>query len=216
MSYLLILAIEELLDFINRATMRDDRVHPVSRQIARLHVLEEARHVSFAKSYLAEVWPTLDADEREIVRDAAADAGRRRRVAQPQPRRVRSPADRRRCRDRRTNPHYRANVVAGLAKLTSFLTDLGVIDETEPWIEFGLIAGDPRPSAAEVLSDFQQTRGISTVDTNPVIDMLGRRLRLAVIGGRPGSFIGAMHRTAARLDDRYELVAGVLSSDTDR
>jgi predicted dehydrogenase len=56
----------------------------------------------------------------------------------------------------------------------------------------------------------------NTLDTNPVIDMLGRRLRLAVIGGGPGSFIGAMHRTAARLDDRYELVAGVLSSDPER
>ncbi len=54
------------------------------------------------------------------------------------------------------------------------------------------------------------------MDSNPVIEMLGRRLRLAVIGGGPGSFIGAMHRTAARLDDRYELVAGVLSSDPDR
>jgi predicted dehydrogenase len=54
------------------------------------------------------------------------------------------------------------------------------------------------------------------MDTNPVIDLLGRRLRLAVIGGGPGSFIGAMHRAAARLDDRYELVAGVLSSDPDR
>ncbi len=54
------------------------------------------------------------------------------------------------------------------------------------------------------------------MDVNPVIEMLGRRLRLAVIGGGPGSFIGAMHRTAARLDDRYELVAGVLSSDPDR
>jgi predicted dehydrogenase len=54
------------------------------------------------------------------------------------------------------------------------------------------------------------------MDTNPVIELLGRRLRLAVIGGGPGSFIGAMHRAAARLDDRYELVAGVLSSDPDR
>ncbi|MGI9600328.1 MAG: Gfo/Idh/MocA family protein [Acidimicrobiales bacterium] len=51
---------------------------------------------------------------------------------------------------------------------------------------------------------------------NPVIDMLGRRLRLGVIGGGPGSFIGAMHRAAARLDDRYDLVAGALSSDPDR
>jgi hypothetical protein len=44
-----------------------------------------------------------------------------------------------------------------------------------------------------------------------VIDVLGRRLRLAVIGGGPGSFIGAMHRAAARLDDCYDIVAGVLS-----
>ena len=48
---------------------------------------------------------------------------------------------------------------------------------------------------------------------NPVIAMLGRRLRLAVIGGGPGSFIGAMHRQAARFDDRYELVTGMLSSN---
>ena len=51
---------------------------------------------------------------------------------------------------------------------------------------------------------------------NPVISMLGRRLRLAVIGGGPGSFIGAMHRQAARLDDAYELVAAALSSDPER
>ena len=54
------------------------------------------------------------------------------------------------------------------------------------------------------------------MDTNPIIEMMGRRLRLALVGGGPGSFIGAMHRTASRLDDRYEIVAGVLSSDPDR
>ena len=54
------------------------------------------------------------------------------------------------------------------------------------------------------------------MDTNPVIEALGRRLRLAVVGGGPGSFIGAMHRAAARIDDRYDLVAGVLSSDPER
>ena len=46
--------------------------------------------------------------------------------------------------------------------------------------------------------------------------MLGRRLRLAVIGGGAGSFIGAMHRQAARLDDHYQLVAAALSSDPQR
>lgn len=51
---------------------------------------------------------------------------------------------------------------------------------------------------------------------NPVIDLLGRRLRLALVGGGPGSFIGAMHRQAARLDDRYAIVTGVLSSDPEK
>ncbi len=54
------------------------------------------------------------------------------------------------------------------------------------------------------------------MSASPVIAMLGRRLRLAVIGGGPGSFIGAMHRQAARLDDQYELVAAALSSDADK
>jgi len=54
------------------------------------------------------------------------------------------------------------------------------------------------------------------MELNPVLSILGRRLRLAVIGGGPGSFIGAMHRQAARLDDRYEVVTGILSSDPDR
>src|SRR5215467_8894364 len=43
-----------------------------------------------------------------------------------------------------------------------------------------------------------------------------RRLRLGMVGGGPGAFIGAVHRIAARLDDRYELVAGALSSDPER
>src|SRR5258705_4428955 len=42
-----------------------------------------------------------------------------------------------------------------------------------------------------------------------------RRLRLGMVGGGPGAFIGAVHRIAARLDDRYELVAAALSSNPD-
>jgi predicted dehydrogenase len=56
----------------------------------------------------------------------------------------------------------------------------------------------------------------SATHPNPVIALLGRRLRLAVIGGGPGSFIGPIHRQAARLDDRFEIVAGALSSDPGR
>jgi predicted dehydrogenase len=45
---------------------------------------------------------------------------------------------------------------------------------------------------------------------------MSRRLRLGMIGGGRGAFIGAVHRIAARLDDRYELVAGVFSADPQR
>ena len=43
-----------------------------------------------------------------------------------------------------------------------------------------------------------------------------RRLRLGMVGGGQGAFIGAVHRIAARLDDRYELVAGAFSSTEER
>jgi len=45
---------------------------------------------------------------------------------------------------------------------------------------------------------------------------LSRRLRLGMVGGGRGAFIGAVHRIAARIDDRWELVAGALSSDPER
>ena len=42
------------------------------------------------------------------------------------------------------------------------------------------------------------------------------RIRLGMVGGGRGAFIGAVHRIAARLDDQYELVAGCFSSDAER
>ena len=51
---------------------------------------------------------------------------------------------------------------------------------------------------------------------NTTIEKLGRRLRLGVIGGGAGSFIGPVHRAAARLHDHYDVVASVLSSDPER
>ena len=54
------------------------------------------------------------------------------------------------------------------------------------------------------------------MEGNPVIGKLGRRLRLGVVGGGPGSFIGEIHRVASRLDNRYEVVASVLSSNPER
>ena len=50
----------------------------------------------------------------------------------------------------------------------------------------------------------------------PAPHAVARRIRLGMVGGGQGAFIGGVHRMAARLDDRFELVAGALSSDSAR
>src|SRR5256714_13983064 len=47
----------------------------------------------------------------------------------------------------------------------------------------------------------------------PVNAPLNRKLRMGLIGGGQGAFIGRVHATAAVLDNRAALVAGALSSD---
>lgn len=43
-----------------------------------------------------------------------------------------------------------------------------------------------------------------------------RKLRLGMVGGGQGAFIGGVHRYAARLDDQFEFVAGALSSTAEK
>lgn len=43
-----------------------------------------------------------------------------------------------------------------------------------------------------------------------------KRVRLGMVGGGEGAFIGAVHRLAARMDDHYMFVAGALSSTPDK
>ena len=43
-----------------------------------------------------------------------------------------------------------------------------------------------------------------------------KKLRLGMIGGGQGAFIGAVHRLCARMDDKYEFVAGCLSSTPEK
>ncbi|MEZ6243355.1 MAG: Gfo/Idh/MocA family oxidoreductase [Phycisphaerales bacterium] len=45
---------------------------------------------------------------------------------------------------------------------------------------------------------------------------MARKVRMGMVGGGRGAFIGAVHRTAARLDDRVELVCAALSADPER
>ena len=43
-----------------------------------------------------------------------------------------------------------------------------------------------------------------------------RKLRMGMVGGGPGAFIGPVHKMAAELDGKIELVAGAFSQSAER
>ncbi len=47
-------------------------------------------------------------------------------------------------------------------------------------------------------------------------DTMNRKLKMGMVGGGRGAFIGAVHRMAANLDGKIELVAGCFSSDPEK
>jgi predicted dehydrogenase len=47
-------------------------------------------------------------------------------------------------------------------------------------------------------------------------DISRRRLRLGMVGGGEGAYIGGIHRLAARLDGAYDFVAGAFDADPER
>lgn len=139
-SYLLILAVEELFDGVNRLTVHDSRVHPLARDIARVHVTEEARHVSFAKAYLAEAWPLLSPTEREAIIDFAplAVALVASLLVVPEVYTTLAIADGERLVAE--NPHHHSRIGATLRKMAAFLVEVGVIPDERraAWKGLGL------------------------------------------------------------------------------
>jgi len=55
-----------------------------------------------------------------------------------------------------------------------------------------------------------------TIEAKNDMAAAARRIRLGMVGGGEGAFIGGVHRIAARLDDQYELVAGALASTPEK
>ena len=59
-----VLVAEEVTDRLQRATMNDESIHPLVRMVNRIHVIEEARHVRFAREEVARLMPTDRARSR--------------------------------------------------------------------------------------------------------------------------------------------------------
>lgn len=72
--YSLVLIGEEPVDRWQRDLMRDERIQPLVRMVARIHVLEEARHVSFAREELAKAARRLGRTKRRWHQHVTAQA----------------------------------------------------------------------------------------------------------------------------------------------
>ena len=59
---------EAITDYLNRRIMSDPECHPAMRTLSRIHVIEEARHLAYARHWLTENYPKLSPIVREIVR----------------------------------------------------------------------------------------------------------------------------------------------------
>jgi len=150
-AFIAVLAAEELIDQSNRATMCAADVHPLPRRIAQIHVAEETRHRSFAKTLIREQWPVLSA--RHKATTAASAPFIVFTIAES----VLNPAVYRALRipggyiTAATNPRYWQRVARDLRPFTSLLAEVGVINAlTRPaWRALGLIDAHPAEPAAE-------------------------------------------------------------------
>ena len=67
-----VLVAEEVTDRLQRATMNDETINPLIRMVNRIHVVEEARHVRFAREELARKLPQLNAVEKLVATTVSA------------------------------------------------------------------------------------------------------------------------------------------------
>jgi hypothetical protein len=58
-AYAAILVAEEILDIFQRDLMKDERVQPLTRATSQIHVVEEARHMRFAREEITRRTPEL-------------------------------------------------------------------------------------------------------------------------------------------------------------
>ena len=73
-AYASILIGEEPVDRWQREQMNDERVQPMVRMVSRIHVLEEARHVAFARDELEKAVARMGRTERLVQQTLTAQA----------------------------------------------------------------------------------------------------------------------------------------------
>ncbi|BAH53389.1 AurF N-oxygenase family protein [Rhodococcus opacus] len=128
-AYASVMAAEEILDMMQRDFMKDERVQPITRTVSKIHVLEEARHIRFAREEVGRriqgaSWARLQIERlntaavvyfvmksmirKEVYENAGLD-----------PKRAAAEA--------KSNQHYKDTVRTSGSKLMQFLDGVGLV-----------------------------------------------------------------------------------------
>ncbi|MFB6713027.1 MULTISPECIES: diiron oxygenase [unclassified Streptomyces] len=135
---------EEILDWMQRLTFPDERVQTLVRGVTRIHVVEEARHVRYAREELRRQMVTAPRWERELTRVSCGEAARVFSVCFINPQAYENVGlDRREAVAQVKASGHRAEVMqSGAKRLTDFLDDIGVLNGVgrRLWKSSGLLA----------------------------------------------------------------------------
>jgi len=128
-AYASILVAEEILDRWQRELIKDERVQPLTRMVSRIHVLEEARHMTFARDEVERMLPLLNRVERlwhqQLVARISLCVARA--LVNPEVYRAVGLDPRAARREALGNPHYQETLAWMGEKVTAFLAEQGLM-----------------------------------------------------------------------------------------
>ncbi|MFE6159581.1 diiron oxygenase [Streptomyces sp. NPDC056486] len=135
---------EEILDWMQRLTFPDERVQTLVRGVTRIHVVEEARHVRYAREELRRQMVTAPRWSQEFTRLTSGEFARVFSVAFINPEVYTNVGlDRREAMAQvKASAHRREIMQTGAKRLTDFLDDIGVLRGAgrRLWKSSGLLA----------------------------------------------------------------------------
>ncbi|MFE9106170.1 AurF N-oxygenase family protein [Actinomadura geliboluensis] len=137
------LVVEELTDAFQRLTFPDEEMQPLIRQVTRIHVIEEARHIKYAREELKRLVVKAPALQRRAAAYWMAQATRLLATQMIHPSCYTAvgldPKLARRVAAR--SPHRRATLAWSFRKCTAFFDEVGFLDgrAREVWIGAGLL-----------------------------------------------------------------------------
>ena len=137
--FLFVLGGEDPIDYVQRRELRSGRdIHPLLERIMRIHVTEEARHLSFARHYLKRTVPSLSPARRaQLAVGAPLILGTMAQLMlKPSPQlvaRYSIPVDVIKAAYT-DNPQHHAETIASLGKVRKLCVDLGLVRPPYSWL----------------------------------------------------------------------------------